>query len=146
MKILMVCLGNICRSPLAEALLKEKLPSGFLVESRGTSSLHEGQGADKRMIETAREREVDLTGHRAKGLSKSDITEFDFIFCMDESNLRNTLSLTKSKEEQSKIKLLREDGENVPDPYFGGKKGFIEVFELLNQELDQTAQFLLDLK
>ncbi len=144
MKIMMLCLGNICRSPLAEALLKLKVSENFTIESRGTSSLHEGEGADPRMIETARKRGVDLTTHRAKGLKASDLEEFDLIFCMDKDNKDNALSLASTKEQEEKIQLVLEEGQSVPDPYFGGQKGFDLVYELLDQALEKKARKLTE--
>lgn len=144
MKIMMLCLGNICRSPLAEALFKLKLPENFTIESRGTSALHEGQGADPRMIETAKMRGVDLTAHRAKGLKSSDLEGFDLIFCMDQDNRNNALSLASTKEQEEKIHLVLEQGQSVPDPYFGGQEGFDLVYELLDQALEKKARILIE--
>lgn len=139
MKILILCLGNICRSPLAEGLLRSKLPSNFEVASAGTSFLHQGQPADPRMIETAKNRGLDISGHRAQGFSEKLFNEYDRIYCMDKSNLENALPLATSKAQKEKLQLLLENQGEVPDPYFGEQEGFEQVYDLLDKALTGLA-------
>ena len=137
-KILMVCLGNICRSPLAEGILAKKcnhLP--IIVDSAGTSAYHVGLAPDKRSQHTASVNNINIGNQRARELNSLDIETFDLIYVMDASNYTNTLKLAKSKEDKKKIHLILNAsnlGQNmsVPDPYYGGDQGFKNVFDLLN--------------
>ena len=137
-KILMVCLGNICRSPLAEGILKSKLPSNdFLVDSAGTGAWHAGELPDPRSIEVASHYDIDLTNQRARQFIVEDFTIFDRIYVMDQSNYDNVVKLAPSDEAKNKVKLILNElnpGKNqeVPDPYYGGPGGFYNVFKLLN--------------
>ncbi len=142
----MLCLGNICRSPLAEGLLKSKLPGGFEVASAGTSGLHQGQGADTRMIETAKAQGVDLSSHRAQQLNYEHFSYYDRIYCMDKSNRHNALELAKTPQDKEKVVMLLPNGGEVPDPYFGGQEGFEQVYSLLDNYLETLAQTLIDQK
>lgn len=138
MKILMVCLGNICRSPLAEGILKSKIDKEQLnweVDSAGTSSWHIGELPDLRSIETAKTHGIDISDQRARQLKKSDIKTFDLILAMDSSNYSNILRFCTSDEDREKVKLMLNfsfPGRNmpVPDPYYDG--GFEKVFNLLD--------------
>ncbi len=96
MKILMVCLGNICRSPLAEGILQSKLPAGFLVDSAGTIDMHQGKNPDHRSIETGQKYDVDISQQRSRPFTEKDFEEFDRIYCMDKNNLEDVLSLAKT--------------------------------------------------
>ena len=96
MKILMVCLGNICRSPLAEGILKSKVSSGVAVDSAGTGSWHAGELPDTRSIKTAQEHGIDITNQRARQFSASDFKKFDLIYAMDNSNYRNIIALANT--------------------------------------------------
>ena len=142
MKILMVCLGNICRSPLAEGILKSKLPqNNFTVDSAGTSNYHIGELPDKRSIAVAYKHHIDISNQRGRLFSIDDFDKFDLIYAMDSCNYNNILSLASSPEEEAKVKLILNEshpGMNlaVPDPYYGGEKGFIEVYELLDAATD----------
>jgi protein-tyrosine phosphatase len=144
MKILMVCLGNICRSPLADGLLRQKLKEFGLdvsVDSCGTSSYHIGALPDERMIATAKNHGYDLSDLRARQFNKSDFKEFDIIYVMDSSNYNNVIQLANSKADSVKVKLfLNELYPNsnmaVPDPYFGGEEGFEEVFKLVDDTIN----------
>lgn len=138
-KILMVCLGNICRSPLAEGImlhLIEKQNLTITVDSAGTSNYHIGENPDKRTIANAKKHGIDLSPLIARQFTVSDFDDFDKIFVMDKSNLSNVLALAQSKDHKSKVDLLlnishpNQDHE-VPDPYFGGEQGFEEVFQLV---------------
>lgn len=143
MKILMVCLGNICRSPLAEGILKSKLSSDFEIDSAGTIAMHQGKLPDSRSISTARVYGIDITDQRSRPITKSDLDSFDFIFCMDEENYFNVLNLADSEVQKSKVHLILEFagmGRNeVPDPYYGGISGFEKVFEMLDEASDKIA-------
>ena len=138
-KILMVCLGNICRSPLAEGImlhLIEEKKLNIHVDSAGTSNYHIGENPDRRTISNARKHGVDLSKLVARQFKVSDFDEFDKIYVMDKSNLSNVLSLAKTKEHESKVDLLLnvshpEKHLEVPDPYFGGEQGFEDVFQLV---------------
>lgn len=138
-KVLMVCLGNICRSPLAEGILKSKVTaSKVFVDSAGTAAYHVGELPDPRSIEVARKYHIDLTDQRARKFTVSDFDNFDYIYAMDQSNYHNILSLARNKEDESKVKLIlnesypKEDRE-VPDPYYGGDQGFENVYAMLDE-------------
>lgn len=141
MKILMVCLGNICRSPLADGLLREKVLKANLdveVDSAGTSGFHIGEAPDSRMRSTAKKFGYSIDQLRARQFVKSDFDTFDHIYVMDQSNFDNVIALSERKEDHKKVKLILNElnpGRNleVPDPYFGGEEGFIEVFNLLDE-------------
>lgn len=145
-RILMVCLGNICRSPLAEGILKSKLPSdGFEVDSAGTSNYHVGSLPDKRSIEVARKYGIDITNQRSRQFTVSDFDNFDHIYAMDTSNYSHIIELAKTIEDEAKVKLILHelpdlDLVSVPDPYYGGHSGFEHVFQLLNEACDRIAE------
>ena len=127
----MVCLGNICRSPLAEGILKSKLPQDrFSVESAGTAGYHIGRAPDSRSIEVAAENGIDISSQKARKFSPDDFDRFDKIFVMDRSNLHNVKQMALTPEDQNKVTLLLENIE-VPDPYYGGASGFEKVLDLL---------------
>lgn len=148
-KILMVCLGNICRSPLAEGILQSKLPAGdFIVDSAGTGNWHAGQGPDKRSVATAKERGLDISCQIARQIRVSDFTEFDHIYVMDSSNLRDVQKLAPNASAKAKVKLMMDEiypgeGVDVPDPYYGGPEGFDNVYDMLDQACELVAGKLL---
>ncbi len=148
-KILMVCLGNICRSPLAEGILQSKLPKDkFLVDSAGTGDWHVGKQADPRSIAIADKKGLDIRHQKGRQFKAQDFIDFDHIYVMDGSNYNDVLSLAKSDEEKSKVKLLLNElfpGENVdvPDPYFGLQNGFESVYDMIDQACDVIADKLL---
>lgn len=138
MKILMVCLGNICRSPLAEGIMKAKLPDHYVVDSAGTISMHEGEHPDKRAIKTAANHHIDISRQRSRPITRKDFETFDKIYCMDIDVLGDVVSKTKNEEERKKVSLFLEilgDHQNaeVPDPYWGDMKDFEMVFQLLDK-------------
>jgi protein-tyrosine phosphatase len=143
-KILMVCLGNICRSPLAEGIMRSKLSKDFIVDSAGTGGWHAGELPDKRSISTAKNRGLDITSQRARQFKISDFDTFDYIYVMDNSNYKDVMALAPNDEAKSKVKLILNElfpNENVdvPDPYYGGQDGFENVFNMLNEACDAIA-------
>lgn len=147
-KILMVCLGNICRSPLAEGILASKLSGkNFFVDSAGTAGYHIGSQPDKRSIAIAKTKGVDITYQRARQFQAKDFDEFDFIYAMDSSNYKDILKLAPNKESKAKVKMILNElfpGENVdvPDPYYGSENGFSTVFDMLDQACEIIAEKL----
>lgn len=151
MKILMVCLGNICRSPIADGLLRKKVKEqglGIEVDSAGTIALHQGQATDYRMIETARKNSTDISMLRARQFNISDFDYFDLIFAMDFSNKKNILALARNDEDRSKVHMLlgelTDQAEaSVPDPYYGTQKDFDHVYDLVDQATDILIKNLI---
>lgn len=145
MKILMVCLGNICRSPIAEGILRSKIISEGLdtfVDSAGTIALHSGEQPDKRMQATAISFGINISDLRARQFLKEDFKKFDIIYAMDKSNYADLVALADSELERSKIHLILNELEDakdleVPDPYFGGEQGFIDVYKMLDLATDK---------
>lgn len=144
----MVCLGNICRSPLAEGLLKSKVdPQKVFVDSAATSDYHIGHIPDERSISIARQNNLDITSQKGRQFQVSDFDEFDHIYVMDMSNYHDVLSLARNEEDKKKVKLILneifpEENVEVPDPYFGGEDGFKNVYDMLDQACDKIAKKL----
>jgi protein-tyrosine phosphatase len=144
MKILMVCLGNICRSPIADGLLRKKVIEYGLdvdVDSAGTIALHQGKAPDSRMIETARKNGADISMLRARQFLAEDFDRFDYIFAMDFSNKKNILSLARNESDQFKVHTLLgyltdQEEASVPDPYYGNQKDFDHVYDLVDKATD----------
>ena len=151
MKILMVCLGNICRSPLAEGILRKKIVEKHLnaeVASAGFVSYHAGNSADKRALNTAAQFGVDLSSHKARVFKSSDFDKYDLIYVMDKENLKDVLQLARNNEDRKKTDLILNEvfpGENqiVPDPYYGGTEGFINVYHLLDKACDAIIKKII---
>jgi protein-tyrosine phosphatase len=153
MKILMVCLGNICRSPLAEGILRLKLEKHGIdkkvtVDSAGTSSYHIGENPDSRTVANARQNGVDVSHLCARQFTVNDFDAFDRIYVMDSSNLNNVLELARNDKDRKKAELILNvihPGLNmpVPDPYFGGEQGFQNVFQLLDEACEGIVNDLL---
>ncbi len=135
----MVCLGNICRSPLAEGILKSKLSSDFIVESAGTIDMHQGKAPDSRSINVAKKHGIDISNQKSKHLQSKDLEDFDLIFCMDRNNLKDVKSLAKNEEQLQKISLILNDAE-VPDPYWGNADDFENVFQLLDEACERISR------
>lgn len=148
-RILMVCLGNICRSPLAEGLLMSKLPkNNFIVESAGTGSWHIGKQPDERSIAVAKKNGVDISHQRGKQFTSIDFDAYDYIYVMDNTNYNDVIDLAKTDQQKSKVKLILEElfpGENVdvPDPYYGSQFGFDSVYKMLEETCDIIAKKLI---
>ncbi|HPF11949.1 MAG TPA: low molecular weight protein-tyrosine-phosphatase [Flavobacteriaceae bacterium] len=147
-KILMVCLGNICRSPLAEGILKSKVdPAKVQVDSAGTGGWHVGELPDSRSIEVAQKYGIDITDQRGRKFSAYDFEQYDYIYVMDNSNYQDVIKLANSSSEIAKVKLILDEvfpDENVdvPDPYYGGTLGFENVFKLLDDACEKIAHKL----
>ena len=146
MKILMVCLGNICRSPLAEGILAHKTTQlNVEVDSAGTAAYHVSELPDKRSIEIADKYNINLKSQRARQFSRADFDKFGIIYAMDTNNLAHLISLAETKKEHNKIKLILNEinpntCESVPDPYYGGENGFQNVYNMLNEACDKIVQ------
>ena len=149
MKILAVCLGNICRSPLAEGILKSKLPESFIIDSAGTIALHEGEHPDKRAISTAAKYGLDISKQRSRPILPKDFVEFDVIYCMDLSVFETVISMVKNEDQRRKIVLYLEeagftgDQVDVPDPYWGNLSDFENVYQLLDEAADSIVAKLV---
>jgi len=147
-RILMVCLGNICRSPLAEGILKSKVNSEeVFVDSAGTGGWHVGGLPDQRSIEVAEDHNIDITDQRCRKFSSSDFDKFDIIFVMDKSNYHSVTSLAVNKADSDKVKMIRDEiistsGSDVPDPYYGGESGFEFVYQMIDEVCDVIAKKL----
>lgn len=151
MKILMVCLGNICRSPLAEGVLREKINirgiSGITIDSAGTSSYHVGDGPDMRSIENAINHGIDISKLRGRQFDVNDFDYFDKIYVMDTHNFKDVLSIARDSEDKQKVDMILNTinpgmNKSVPDPYLGGEQGFENVYLLLDQACEIIAASL----
>ena len=139
-RILMVCLGNICRSPLAEGIMRAKLfgRNNYEVDSAGTGGWHVGDPPDPRSVAIAKQMGLDITEQRGRQFQATDFDRFDHIFVMDNSNHRDVLKLARTEHDKQKVSLILDTlfpGENVdvPDPYYGGNDGFAKVYDMLDQ-------------
>lgn len=144
----MVCLGNICRSPLAEGLLRSKLdPAQYEVDSTGTGHWHIGNPPDPRSVAVAKKNGLDISNLRGRQFSHQDFINFDHIYVMDSSNLENVLNLAQNQEEKKKVSMILDTlfpGEkvDVPDPYHGLDDGFNRVYDMLEQSCEIIANTL----
>lgn len=144
-RVLMVCLGNICRSPLAEGILKSKVDSNnVIVDSAGTGPWHVGNKPDPRSIAIAKKHQLDITNQRGRQFSYKDFDNFDYIFVMDTSNKENVLALAQNETDRNKVQLILDEifpNENVdvPDPYYGGDHGFENVYQLIDEACELIA-------
>ncbi|WP_415373932.1 low molecular weight protein-tyrosine-phosphatase [Patiriisocius sp. Uisw_017] len=143
--ILMVCLGNICRSPLAEGILSSMLDSdSYEVSSAGTGNWHVGDAPDPRSIEVARKNGIDISHQKGIHFSPYHFELYDYIFVMDTANYRDVIKLAKNDAEKQKVQpildgLFVEENMDVPDPYFGGKQGFDNVYRMLYQACEKIV-------
>jgi len=144
----MVCLGNICRSPLAEGLLKSKLDAEkFIVDSAGTGHWHVGNTPDPRSIKVAQAHNLDISAQRGMLFQPEFFEQYDHIFVMDQSNYHDITSMARSEEERGKVHLILEElfpeeQVDVPDPYTGGDQGFENVYRMLDEATDKIANRL----
>ena len=147
-KVLMVCLGNICRSPLAEGLLKSKVnKEEVFVDSAGTSNYHIGDAPDPRSVSVAQKYGIDISDQMGRQFKVQDFDTFDHIYVMDNSNYRNVIALARNEKDEKKVSLILEkifpgDEASVPDPYQGGYQGFENVYNMLNEATDIIAKEL----
>ena len=140
MKILMVCLGNICRSPIAQGIMENYAPNDWHIDSAGTSGWHATERPDTRSILIAKERGITIDQQRSRQVTVEDFEVFDIIFAMDSSNHSNLIQRAPDESAKNKVRLLLNEaypGENrqVPDPYTGGQEGFSHVYELLEEAI-----------
>ncbi len=151
-KILMVCLGNICRSPLAEGILKSKVNSNkILVDSAGTSDFHQGDLPDSRSIKIAKQYGIDITNQRSRPFIIADFDTFNIIYVMDKSNFQNILNLARNDADKQKVKLILAENSlskitEVPDPYYDSEQGFNSVFKMLDETCEIISNKLNDAK
>ncbi|ADX66731.1 MULTISPECIES: low molecular weight protein-tyrosine-phosphatase [Weeksella] len=146
MKIMMVCLGNICRSPLAEGILQHKLGNNYTVESSGTARWHEGKKPDQRSIAVAKKHGIDISQHQAQQFVPIMFSDFDMIFAMDRDNFADLQKLATTQEEKDKIRLILSEAfqeqTDVPDPYYGTERDFDEVYDLLDRATDELVKII----
>ena len=151
MKILMVCLGNICRSPMAEGLMRAKIDKYNLnaeVDSAGFEAFHSGDEPDNRAIRVMKKHGIDISGQQSRIFRKSDFDVFDHIYVMDSGNFRDVKSVAKNPEQMLKVDYILniiEPGRNkpVPDPYSGGNEGFETTYQLLDEATEKIALELM---
>jgi len=147
----MVCLGNICRSPLAEGILKNKIKKRGLdwqVDSAGTGAYHIGELPDSRSIAEALKHDIDITDQRARQFTTTDLENFDLILTMDLSNYRNVVNLAKNEQQKNKVRMImdfvsEEKNQPVPDPYWDDE-GFAQVYTMLDQATDAIIEAYLE--
>lgn len=147
-KVLMVCLGNICRSPLAEGILQSKVDPKFVfIDSAGTGGYHIGNPPDPRSIAVARKHGLDISQQRCRKFNRKDFDLFDIIYVMDKSNYRDIVAISKNENEINKVRLLLSeivsDIHEVPDPYHDADEGFEKVYALIDNACDHIAKKLL---
>ncbi|MFV0248522.1 MAG: low molecular weight protein-tyrosine-phosphatase [Tenacibaculum sp.] len=135
----MVCLGNICRSPLAEGILKSKVDlTNIVVDSAGTAEYHIGEPPDKRSVAVAKKYGIDIGNQRSRKFTLSDFNNFDIIYSMDKSNYQNIVSLAQNTKDSAKVKLILKElypdkNLEIPDPYYGKEQDFEDVYKILNK-------------
>lgn len=136
----MVCLGNICRSPMAEGIMRSKITNYHLnaiVDSCGTADYHIGDSPDRRAQQTLRKNGADISNLKGRQFEISDFDKFDRIFAMDENNYFDLISLARNDMDKSKVEMIMNQvypNENipVPDPYYGGMEGFDNTYKMLD--------------
>jgi len=149
-KVLMVCLGNICRSPLAEGILFSKVDKDKVsVDSAGTGGWHIGELPDQRSIDVAKNHQLDLSNQRCRKFSNSDFENFDIIYVMDKSNYKDVVSIARNEKDKQKVQLILNEvypkqNLDVPDPYYGGTNGFENVYQMLDEACEIISNKLLE--
>ena len=148
MKILMVCLGNICRSPLAQGILQSKMGDKVIIDSAGTINLHEGEAPDIRSQLVAKKYGVDISMQKSRPIVSTDFYEFDYIFCMDNNNYRDVMKMAPHDATAKVFPILAfaemSQPSGVPDPYYGGVQGFDDVFQLLEKACYKVIQKIVN--
>ncbi|MSP85259.1 MAG: low molecular weight phosphotyrosine protein phosphatase [Flavobacteriaceae bacterium] len=148
-KILMVCLGNICRSPIAEGIMSSKLPKNlFFIDSCGTGDWHIGSQPDIRSITVCKKNGIDISNQKCRQFTPSDFDTFDYIYAMDKNNYNDIVALSKNKIQKNKVVLILNElypneNKDIPDPYFGMENGFDNVFEMLDSTCEIIASKLI---
>ena len=146
----MVCLGNICRSPIAEGLLSSKLPKDtFFVDSCGTGNWHVGKQPDLRSISISRKKGLDISNQKCRQFISSDFETFDYIYVMDGSNYSDVVALSQNDSQKNKVALILNElfpneNRDVPDPYFGLENGFELVYEMLDETCEVISKKLIE--
>ena len=144
MRILMVCLGNICRSPLAEGILKQKTKHlNLTIDSAGTAGYHIGKSPDPRAVAIAKKHDINISKLKARQFSRIDFENFDTIYVMDINNLSHLISLSSNVQERNKIRLILNEidpknHDSVPDPYYDDN-GFLKVYNMLNEACEKIV-------
>ncbi len=144
-KILMVCLGNICRSPLAEGILKSKLNlKDYIIDSAGMGNYHVGELPDKRSIQVANENKIDITYQRARQFTPEDFDNYDLIYAMDNLNYTELMKMSKTEEHKAKVKIILnevfpDENIDVPDPYYDSIYAFRNVYKMLDEACEKIA-------
>ncbi len=144
----MVCLGNICRSPMAEGIMRHKanaVGKSWQIDSAGTSNFHVDEAPDRRSVKKMKEYNIDISSLRGRQFSVSDFEAFDLILAMDESNFSNIMKLAKNDDHRNRVRMILEytfPGQrmSVPDPYYGGESGFENVYRLLDSACDKILE------
>lgn len=150
MKVLMVCLGNICRSPLAEGILQKKIDERGLeatVDSAGTAAYHVGEMPDRRSIDIANKHGIDISHQSARQFEMNDFKRFDKIYAMDKHNYDDLAAMARDPLERHKVEMILnviepKGNRSVPDPYYGGKDGFINVYNMLDEATEVIADMI----
>jgi len=150
MKILMVCLGNICRSPMAEGILQNKIDNqhlNIIVESKGTAAFHLGEAPDSRAILTLRKHGIDISKHKGSQFQVSDFDAYDLILAMDKSNFTHLVSMSRNLHDKQKVLLIMDESrpglnQTVPDPYYGSIDDFEQTYTLLNEAIEHLVERL----
>ncbi len=147
-KILMVCLGNICRSPMAEGIVRAEFENKNIsaqIDSAGTAAYHIGEGADERAQNELRKYNIDISKERAQKFIPAHFDEYDRIFAMDEQNYKDIISQARNQEEKDKVSLFMNlvspnEHISVPDPYYGGDEGFTEVYKMIKLSAEELTK------
>ena len=139
----MVCLGNICRSPLGKGILESKInPKKVDVDSAVTVAYHIGKPPDPRSIEIANKNGIIIQNQKARQFHKNEFSRFSKIYVMGQSNYKKVIALTETNQEKEKVQLILEDQNEVPDPYYAGEDSFKHCFDLLNNACDRIVKSL----
>ena len=139
--ILMVCLGNICRSPLAQGILESKVDAKKVwIDSAGTAAYHKGNPPDSRSIAIANKYGISIQNQKARPFIKEDFNIFSKIYVMDQSNYENVIALAETQQEIDKVEMILGADKEVPDPYYGGSEGFQYCYDLLDHACNRIQK------